>query len=315
MSVPQRLGWKTSGKVSVASALKEANNALLDLQAADYNTFARPLKRLANALADESLREVNETLRQGIDFDAFVAESDQGGSMMGSASLDWPEEREKELGLALVLIEKAAADPDWFLNFAHHWYYSGSKLIAGIRKVTTAVLIPFVRDYGEFVRAQRPVASTSVEPSDFHRVFIVHGHDEGARETVARFIEAVGLSPIILHEQANKGMTIPEKLAAHSNVGFAVVLLTPDDEGRKKGAAKWQARPRQNVLLELGYFVGRLGRDRVCALLKGDLEIPSDYVGVAYTPLDDAGWRQKLAQELDAAGYEIDWNKVMSRRA
>lgn len=301
--------------MSVASALKEANNALLDLQAADYNTFARPLKRLANALADESLREVNDALRQGVDFDAFVAGSDQGGSMMGSASLDWPDDREKELGLALVLIEKAATDPDWFLNFAHHWYYSGSKLIAGIRKVTTNVLIPFVRDYGDYVRSQRSPTAPSIEPSDFHRVFIVHGHDEGARETVARFVETVGLAPIILHEQANKGMTISEKLAAHANVGFAVVLLTPDDEGRKKGAAKWEARPRQNVVLELGFFVGRLGRDRVCALLKGDLEIPSDYVGVAYTPLDEGGgWRQKLAQELEAAGYVIDWNKIMSRR-
>ena len=301
--------------MSVASALKEANNALLDLQAADYNTFARPLKRLANALADESLREVNDALRQGVDFDAFVAGSDQGGSMMGSASLDWPDDREKELGLALVLIEKAATDPDWFLNFAHHWYYSGSKLIAGIRKVTTNVLIPFVRDYGEYVRSQRSPTEPSVEPSDFHRVFIVHGHDEGARETVARFVETVGLAPIILHEQANKGMTISEKLAAHANVGFAVVLLTPDDEGRKKGAAKWEARPRQKVVLELGFFVGRLGRDRVCALLKGDLEIPSDYVGVAYTALDEGGgWRQKLAQELEAAGYVIDWNKIMSRR-
>lgn len=302
--------------MSVASALKEANTALLDLQAADYNTFARPLKRLASALAHDSLREINEALRAGVDFDAFVASSDQGGGMMGSATLTWPEEREKELGLALVLIERAAADPDWFLDFAHHWYYSGSKLIAGIRKITAAVLIPFVRDYGEYVRGSQHIAVHSVEPSDFNRVFIVHGHDEGARETVARFVEAVGLSPIILHEQANKGMTIPEKLAAYSNVGFAVVLLTPDDEGRKKGAPRWKARPRQNVVLELGYFVGRLGRDRVCALLKGDLEIPSDYVGVAYTPLDDAGgWRQKLAQELDAAGYEIDWNKVMSRRA
>ena len=75
--------------------------------------------------------------------------------MMGSASLDWPDERENELGLTLVLIERAAADPDWFLNFAHHWYYSGSKLIAGIRKVTTNVLIPFVRDYGDYVRSQR----------------------------------------------------------------------------------------------------------------------------------------------------------------
>ncbi|WP_292135436.1 nucleotide-binding protein [Brevundimonas sp.] len=136
------------------------------------------------------------------------------------------------------------------------------------------------------------------------------------RETLARFLEFIGLVPIILHEQASKGMTIPEKLTAYSSVGFAVVLLTPDDVGRAKKDTDDKDRARQNVILELGYFVGRLGRSRVCALRKGDVEIPSDYLGVVYTELDAAGgWKQSLAQELEAAGYDIDWNKVMRRGA
>lgn len=111
-------------------------------------------------------------------------------------------------------------------------------------------------------------------------------------------------------------MTIPEKLTAYSSVGFAVVLLTPDDVGRAKKDTDDKDRARQNVILELGYFVGRLGRSRVCALRKGDVEIPSDYLGVVYTELDAAGgWKQSLAQELEAAGYDIDWNKVMRRGA
>ena len=149
------------------------------------------------------------------------------------------------------------------------------------------------------------------EPTRVRKVFIVHGHDDGARETVRRFVEKAGFEAIILHEQANQGRTIIEKFVAHSDVGFAVVLLTPDDEGCERNG-KPRPRARQNVVLELGYFVGRLGRERVLALLKGDVEIPSDFTGVVYEPLDAGGaWRWKLGQELKAAGYTIDWNRAM----
>jgi predicted nucleotide-binding protein len=143
------------------------------------------------------------------------------------------------------------------------------------------------------------------------RVFIVHGHDEGAREAVARFLERVGLEPVILHEQANRGRTIIEKFEAHRDVGFAVVLLTPDDEGCERGGTP-HPRARQNVVLELGYFVGVLGRQKVCALRRGDVEIPSDFTGVVYVPFDETdGWKQALGRELEAAGFRIDWRKAM----
>ena len=152
---------------------------------------------------------------------------------------------------------------------------------------------------------------TGAVPRDRTKVFVVHGHDEGAREAVARFLGQLGIKPIILHEQANEGRTVIEKVEAHGDVGFAVVLLTPDDVGCVKGGTP-VPRARQNVLLELGYFVGRLDRKNVCALKRGDLEIPSDFGGVVYEPFDDmGGWRQKLGRELQAAGFEFDWNKVM----
>ena len=121
----------------------------------------------------------------------------------------------------------------------------------------------------------------------------------------------MGLHPVILHEQVNRGMTIPEKLETYGDVGYAVVLLTPDDVGREKSESKDCPRARQNVILELGFFIGRLGRKRVTALLKGKLELPSDYVGVAYTKYDDAGaWRLALARELKDVGYKIDLNSL-----
>jgi len=143
------------------------------------------------------------------------------------------------------------------------------------------------------------------------KVFVVHGHDEGAREKIARFLERAGFEPIILHEQASGGRTVIEKVEAHSHVDFAVVLLTPDDEGCEKGGTP-RPRARQNVVLELGYFVGLLGRNCVCALKRGDLEIPSDFTGVVYVPFDDSdGWKQALGKELEAAGFRIDWGKAM----
>jgi len=144
-----------------------------------------------------------------------------------------------------------------------------------------------------------------------NKIFVVHGHNEGAREAVARFLEKIGFVPIILHEQANQGMTVIEKVEAHSDVGFAVVLLTPDDEGRVKGGTL-QPRARQNVLLELGYFIGKLTRKRVCTLKVGEVEIPSDWRGVIDEPFDsNGGWKTTLARELQAAQYNIDWNKVV----
>ena len=172
------------------------------------------------------------------------------------------------------------------------------------------MIIPFARDYKSFVLNQGNVSPKLVTPLS-NKVFIVHGHDGEARESVARYLGNIGFDPVILHEQANRGRTIIEKVEANSDVGFVVVLLTPDDEGCKKGEVL-EPRPRQNVLLELGYFIGKLGRERVCAFRRGNVNIPSDFAGVVWTTMDDAnGWKQELARELDAAGYNIDWNKVM----
>jgi predicted nucleotide-binding protein len=143
-------------------------------------------------------------------------------------------------------------------------------------------------------------------------VFLVHGRDEGTRETIARFIERLGLRVIILHEQANAGKTLIEKFETHAEVAFAVVLLTPDDVGGLRAdPSRLQARARQNVVFELGFFFGRLGRDRVCAMVSGPLERPTDVDGLAYIPIDDGEWRLQLARELRAAGLPVDMNRAV----
>jgi predicted nucleotide-binding protein len=139
------------------------------------------------------------------------------------------------------------------------------------------------------------------------KIFLVHGHAEEPKQTVAAFLRSLGLEVVILHEQANQGRTIIEKFEEHSAVGFAVVLLTPDDVGASAGQpAKSHRRARQNVILELGFFIAKLGRKRVCPLYVEGVELPSDYHGLLYVPYDDGGaWRSKLVKELSAAGIEV----------
>ena len=145
-----------------------------------------------------------------------------------------------------------------------------------------------------------------------NKVFVVHGHDDSAKEGLARFLEKIELEAVILHEQPDQGRTIIEKFEEYADqVGFAVVLLTPDDLGAAKTAPSQNARARQNVVFELGYFAGKLGRGKTCLLRKGNVEMPSDLYGVIYTELDSAeGWKVKLVKEMKAAGLVFDANKV-----
>jgi hypothetical protein len=147
------------------------------------------------------------------------------------------------------------------------------------------------------------------------KVFVVHGHDDAAKTYVALFLQRVGLEPIILHERPNAGRTIIEKFEVYSDdIAFAVVLLTPDDVGSEAGDP-WEdlkPRARQNVILELGFFIGTLGRTRVCALHKGNVELPSDYQGVLYVEMDAPGaWKTKLAQELVASKITINIEAIL----
>ena len=147
---------------------------------------------------------------------------------------------------------------------------------------------------------------------DKSKVFIVHGHDEAARLAVARFVEKIHLEAIILSEQASAGNTIIEKIEANSNVGFGIVLYTPCDLGRSK-EEKDQLKPRarQNVVFEHGYLIGKIGRENVCALVKGDIETPNDIAGVVYIKMDQGdGWKLDVAKEMKKSGYEVDLNKI-----
>lgn len=158
----------------------------------------------------------------------------------------------------------------------------------------------------------QPAATTSIESATDGRIFVVHGHDETLKVTVeAVLLKLTGEQPVILHQQANKGMTLIEKFEqSTAGTAFAVILLTADDRGGPKDLdpADYELRGRQNVVFEAGFFFGAVGRDRTAILYEEGVELPTDIGGVAFIPIDaGGGWKAKLATELDAAGITVDW--------
>jgi len=145
-----------------------------------------------------------------------------------------------------------------------------------------------------------------------NNVFIVHGRDYSPMKELKAMLKEFGLNPIVLHEQPSGSRTIVEKLEKYSDVGYAFVILTPDDVGgssrdRRMLRFEGKERARQNVILEFGFFMGLLGRDKVCCLYKGDVELPSDMHGIVYIPFKDSvrEARDMIIKELKEAGYEI----------
>ncbi len=154
-------------------------------------------------------------------------------------------------------------------------------------------------------------------PADFStRVFVVHGHDDATKAELEVLLTELGLEPVVLHRQPDRGQTLIEKFEENSDVGYAFILLTPDDVAYlakedslpESGRVK-EKRARQNVIFEFGFFVGRLGRNRVCCLYTGGVTLPSDVSGLVYkkfsNKVEEVGL--SVVRELRAAGYQINF--------
>ena len=171
---------------------------------------------------------------------------------------------------------------------------------------TKAIFLTYLEEMKEEVTVPQ---AASIDSTTCEKIFIVHGHDGELKQAVARIIEKQGIEAIILSEQANKGRTIIEKFEDYSDVGGAICLFTADDYGRAKKDEADNTRARQNVVLETGYFMGKLGRDHVVLLADKGIEMPSDLSGVVYT--DTGSWQFALLKEMDAMGYKVDLNKLL----
>ncbi|NPU10924.1 nucleotide-binding protein [Bradyrhizobium sp. 83002] len=167
-------------------------------------------------------------------------------------------------------------------------------------------------DIEKMMPADAHIHTMSFKQPPSNKVFLVHGRDEASKNEVHLFLKAIDLDPIILHLRPNKGRSLLTKFKEESGgADFAVVLMTPDDEGGIAGSGASQRRARQNVVFELGYFIGKLGPTHVAALVKGEIEKPSDFDGIAYIPYD-SNWKTTLARELLAAKIPFDPAKVLT---
>ena len=154
----------------------------------------------------------------------------------------------------------------------------------------------------------------SARPAETNKVFVVHGHDDLAKTGLELFLRELGLEPIVLHRQADEGLTIVEKFEKHSDVGYAFILLTPDeiaylkgDDVKEDAQRKKEKRARPNVIFEFGYFVGKLGRAKVCCLHTGDVTLPSDVNGIIYkkfvASVEEVAF--SIQKDLKASGYNV----------
>ena len=165
-------------------------------------------------------------------------------------------------------------------------------------------------NYLEDMESDTTKDTDSIKDEEFNKVFIVHGHDTNLKLEVARLLENQGIEAIILHEQVNAGMTIMEKIESYGNtVNAAIILFTPDDDGKAKKEEVLKSRARQNVVFEAGYFAGLLGRNRTILIISDDnIELPGDLSGIVY---NKEFWQFKVIQELKKIGFDVDANKLM----
>ena len=193
-----------------------------------------------------------------------------------------------------------------------HWSVKDGDLLALMRELG---LVPAAPSAVAAPAAPDPAAPPPVEVKSA-KVFLVHGRDEAVKHAVARFLETrVGLDVVILSERPNLGRSILTKFQEEGDgAAFAVVLMTPDDLGYLRPelqppdsvAPVPGLRARQNVIFEMGFFIGQLGVERVCALVPPGVDRPTDYDGIVYLPYDDAeGWQRKLVTELHAANVPV----------
>ncbi|MEH8175637.1 nucleotide-binding protein [Aeromonas veronii] len=173
------------------------------------------------------------------------------------------------------------------------------------------VLIPLNNQHAVSETEQVSPKSSSAKSK---KVFVVHGHDDKAKTNLEIFLHEIGLEPVVLHRQADVGLTVIEKFEKHSDVGYAFILLTPDEvaylkseESKDDDDRTKEFRARPNVIFEFGYFVGKLGRSKVCCLYTGDVALPSDVSGMIYkkftNSIEEVAY--SVIKDLKASGYEI----------
>ena len=269
-----------------------------------YQILIETTEKVGKSKQNKTINEIDKTNKEEIINDILVPYLKEEEFVFNGYFLT----KENVTRLKIVTTEKSARELAKYEN--DHMpegliMYVAPEDILRYDKYITDVTKSLLAEAKEIIANPKTTEISKSEPLDKSKVFIVHGHDNEAKLEIARFIEQMGFEPIILHEQASKGMTIIEKIEEYSNVGFGIVLYTPCDIGYDKDKeTEKMARARQNVVFEHGYLISKLGRNNVCALVKPSVETPNDISGIVYIPFDsNGGWKIPLAKEMKSSGY------------
>lgn len=224
---------------------------------------------------------------------------------------DWkfPEDIESAKTLAYQIYKNITLkNKDWITNLIFSLFKS-SKLSDNLDRLNSTFLGYFNLALEEIVSANPEIDINKAKRLEYKTAFIVHGHDNELKVEVQLLLRKAGVNNIVLHEQPDKGRSIIDKLIDETKIaGYAIALLTPDDL-----TTDGNNRARQNVILEVGYFLGLLGKERIRMIVKGEIEIPSDLHGILYEKFDVSGaWKIKLLKELQAVGIYVDFESVIS---
>lgn len=233
----------------------------------------------------------------------------EGNSFEYSGQWYLPTDFEESKQVAYTLYHRVAANKE--NGYGLPVYLIGGRNVSeAIEKFNEIFLELLTKCLNEIINANPEIEENEIEKVKGNTVFIIHGHDELMKKELQLLLYQAGVNNIVLHEQADSGRTIIDKLVEESSkANYAIALFSPDDV-----LESGERRARQNVILELGYFMGKIGKARVRILIKENTNIPSDLLGILYEKYDSIGaWKVKILKELLAAGIYVDINSAITK--
>lgn len=288
---------------------------------ASTSPIPKPLLELI-MFRDEAKSRLQERIEKGLELKQRQVETRETFEMLSNDYSKW-DSFNSELLKRIFTTDEMAKEYDFWgamMMSMHepslsekvaHVYQDVNKKIHRLDSIIERLeLIPL----SSGIQTAVPAQVSSPSQARTKKVFVVHGRDEVAKTNLEVFLHEIGLEPVVLHRQADEGMTIIEKFEKHSDVGYAFILLTPDEvsylasEETKPDAERIKEfRARPNVIFEFGYFVGKLSRSRVCCLYTGDVTLPSDVSGMIYKRYDKSieDVAYSIIKDLRASGYTI----------
>lgn len=285
-------------------------------------TTPMPLKLIQPR--DEAKGRLGERIEKGLELKQRKVDTREAYDLLLKDYQKW-DAFNNELLKQLFTTDELAKEYSYFgvASIAMREPSLGEKIADAFKRVDSKIhRIDSIIERIELIPIDESQVANAVTPSDISsekqprtkKVFIVHGHDEVAKTSLEVFLHEIGLEPVVLHRQADEGMTVIEKFEKHSDVGYVFVLLTPDEvaylaseDGKPDSERNKEFRARPNVIFEFGYFIGKFGRSRVCCLYTGNVSLPSDVNGIIYKKFDKSieEIAYSVIKDLKASGYAI----------